>query len=161
MTTEIFVFGFPPIILVENVQPQTFKMEMPKKVQRVERKCFEDLTPQRFKNHSFSPPAPLPQWGIGGKPANEDLRFGAEFAIDEPRRSNYTDFSTFKDDHNAFDKFVTAGEDCVNRGLARPNGVTPNRCRAIRKELNEAPPMNIDLIGETDWWDEEDLDWNF
>lgn len=118
----------------------------------------EDLTPPRFRNHSFMPPAPIPQWGIGGKPADENLRFGAEFAIDEPRRSDYDNREDFEYDHQLYDEFVSAGEDCVERGLARPEGVTAHRCNAIRKKLNEAPPMGINLIGETDWWNEDDWD---
>lgn len=121
----------------------------------------EDLTPPRFRNHSFIPPAPIPQWGIGGKPADENLRFGAEFAIDEPRRSDYDNREDFEYDHQLYDEFVSAGEDCVERGLARPEGVTAHRCNAIRKKLNEAPPMGINLIGETDWWAEDDFDWEF
>ena len=121
----------------------------------------EDLTPPRFRNHSFMPPAPIPQWGIGGKPADENLRFGAEFAIDEPRRSDYDNREDFEYDHQLYDEFVSAGEDCVERGLARPEGVTAHRCNAIRKKLNEAPPMGINLIGETDWWAEDDFDWEF
>ena len=121
----------------------------------------EDLTPPRFRNHSFMPPAPIPQWGIGGKPADENLRFGAEFAIDEPRRSDYGNREDFEYDHQLYDEFVSAGEDCVERGLARPEGVTAHRCNAIRKKLNEAPPMGINLIGETDWWAEDDFDWEF
>ena len=121
----------------------------------------EDLTPPRFRNHSFMPPAPIPQWGIGGKPADENLRFGAEFAIDEPRRSDYDNREDFEYDHQLYDEFVSAGEDCVERGLARPEGVTAHRCNAIRKKLNEAPRMGINLIGETDWWAEDDFDWEF
>jgi len=131
------------------------KFETPKRC------CCEDLTPPKFKNHSFMPPAPIPQWGICGEPANEDLRFGAEFAIDEPRRSDYDNREDFEYDHQLYDEFVEAGEDCVARGLARPDGVTAHRCNAVRKKLNEAPPMNLDLIGETDWWNEDDFDWNF
>jgi hypothetical protein len=119
----------------------------------------EDLTPPRFKNHSFMPPAPIPQWGIGGKPKDENLRFGYQGpCIDEPRRSDYDDREDFEYDHQLFDEFVSAGEDCVERGLARPEGVTAHRCNAIRKKLNEAPPMGVDLIGETDWWNEDDWD---
>ena len=121
----------------------------------------EDLTPPRFKNHSFMPQAPIPQWGIGGKLADENLRFGAEFAIDEPRRSDYDNFEDFEYDHQLFDEFVSAGEDCVERGLARPEGVTSHRCNAVRKKLNEVPPMNLPFIGETDWWAEDDIDWDF
>lgn len=173
MEAKIFVIGFPSMkglmeeitSLIEEAfdKPKIKKCEhktecsFSKKPQSFER----DLTPPRFKNHSFMPPAPIPQWGISGKPADENLRFGAEFAIDEPRRSDYDNREDFEYDHQLFDEFVSAGEDCVERGLARPEGVTAHRCNAIRKKLNEAPPMNLDLIGETDWWNDEDFDWNY
>lgn len=120
----------------------------------------EDLTPPRFKNHSFMPPAPIPQWGISGKPADENLRFGYQGpCIDEPRRSDYDDREDFEYDHQLFDEYVSAAEDCIARGLEKKSDAPIHRCEAIRKRLNEAPPMNIDLIGETDWWDEDDFEW--
>ena len=170
MEAKIFVIGFPSMKSVmeeiTSLIEEAFDKPKSKKCERKETcmpKCCEaqerDFTPPRFKNHSFIPPAPIPQWGITGKPADENLRFGAEFAIDEPRRSDYDNREDFEYDHQLFDEFVSAGEDCVERGLARPEGVTAHRCNAIRKKLNEAPPMNIDLIGETDWWDEDDFEW--
>ena len=170
MEAKIFVIGFPSMKSVmeeiTSLIEEAFDKPKSKKCERKETckpKCCNaqerDFTPPRFKNHSFIPPAPIPQWGISGKPADENLRFGAEFAIDEPRRSDYDNREDFEYDHQLFDEFVSAGEDCVERGLARPEGVTAHRCNAIRKKLNEAPPMNIDLIGETDWWDEDDFEW--
>jgi len=170
MEAKIFVIGFPSMkSMMEEITSlieEAFDKPKSKKCERNEtckQKCCKaqecDFTPPRFKNHSFIPPAPIPQWGISGKPADENLRFGAEFAIDEPRRSDYDNREDFEYDHQLFDEFVSAGEDCVERGLARPEGVTAHRCNAIRKKLNEAPPMNIDLIGETDWWDEDDFEW--
>ena len=173
MEAKIFVIGFPSMkglmeeitSLIEEAfdKPKSKKCEHKTECRfREKPQSFErDLTPPRFKNHSFMPPAPIPQWGISGKPADENLRFGAEFAIDEPRRSDYDNREDFEYDHQLFDEFVSAGEDCVERGLARPEGVTAHRCNAIRKKLNEAPPMNLDLIGETDWWNDEDFDWNY
>jgi hypothetical protein len=121
----------------------------------------EDLTPPRFKNHSFMPLAPIPQWGIGGKPADENLRFGYGLEVDEPRRSDYDNFEDFEYDHQLYDEFVDAGESCRERGLDRRNNAPITKCNAIRKRLNEAPPMNLPLIGETDWWNEDDLDWDY
>jgi hypothetical protein len=173
MEAKIFVIGFPSMKgLMEEITSlieEAFDKPKIKKCEHKSECCFKkkpqtferDLTPPRFKNHSFMPPAPIPQWGISGKPADENLRFGAEFAIDEPRRSDYDNREDFEYDHQLFDEFVSAGEDCVERGLARPEGVTAHRCNAVRKKLNEAPPMNLDLIGETDWWDEEDFDWDY
>lgn len=173
MEAKIFVIGFPSMKgLMEEITSlieEAFDKPKIKKCEHKSECCFKkksqtferDLTPPRFKNHSFMPPAPISQWGISGKPADENLRFGAEFAIDEPRRSDYDNREDFEYDHQLFDEFVSAGEDCVERGLARPEGVTAHRCNAVRKKLNEAPPMNLDLIGETDWWDEEDFDWDY
>lgn len=123
----------------------------------------EDLTPPRFRNHSFMPPAPIPQWGIGGKPADENLRFGYGLEVDEPRRSDYDNFEDFEYDHQLYDEFVDAGESCRERGLDRRNNAPITKCNAIRKKLNEAPPMideipGGELIGETDWWNEDDWD---
>ena len=167
MEANVFIFAFPTMgSLVEKIgsaleeafeKPKAEKFE-PKQKKEWNAPQMRDLTPPRFRNHSFMPPAPIPQWGIAGKPADENLRFGAEFAIDEPRRSDYDNREDFEYDHQLFDEFVSAGEDCVERGLARPEGVTAHRCNAVRKKLNEAPPMGLDLIGETDWWD-EDFEW--
>ena len=168
MEANVFIFAFPTLksvaeeigsLIEEAFDKPIVNKHEPKKEACGTRFCEHDLTPPKFKNHSFMPPAPLPQWGIGGKPADENMRFGAEFAIDEPRRSDYDDREEFEYDHMLYDEFVSAGEDCVARGLARPEGVEAHRCNAIRKHLDEAPPMNIDLIGETDWWDEDD--WEF
>jgi len=168
MEAKVFIFAFPTLksvaeeigSLIEEAFDKPTKCE--RKSETYKPKCCfsqeRDLTPPRFKNHTFMPPAPIPQWGIGGKEADENLRFGAEFAVDEPRRSDYDNREDFEYDHQLYDEFVSAGEDCVARGLARPEGVTAHRCNAIRKKLNEAPPMGIDLIGETDWWD-EDFEW--
>ena len=166
MEAKIFVIALPSMkSMMEEITSlieEAFDKPCSKKCERKsEPKCCSqerDFTPPRFKNHSFMPPAPIPQWGIAGKKADENLRFGAEFAIDEPRRSDYDNREDFEYDHQLFDEFVSAGEDCVERGLARPEGVTAHRCNAIRKKLNEAPPMNLDLIGETDWWNEDDWD---
>ena len=106
------------------------------------------------------PLAPIPQWGIAGKKADENLRFGYQGpCIDEPRRSDYDDREDFEYDHQLFDEYVSAAEDCIARGLEKKSDAPIHRCEAIRKRLNEAPPMGVDLIGETDWWDEDD--WEF
>jgi hypothetical protein len=120
------------------------KFETPKR-------CNEDLTPPKFRINK--PCNGVEPWGVFGEPADENKRFGAEFAIDEPRCEDYDCRWEFEDDHKAFDKFVEAGEDCVERGLARPEGVTAHRCEAIRQPLGCPPPFGKELIGETHWWD--------
>lgn len=91
-------------------------------------------------------------WTVGGTPADENLRFGAAFEIDEPRCEDYDSRFEFEDDHAAFDRFVEAGEDCVARGLDKRNSAPINKCNAVRRRLEDGPPMDIDLIGETQWW---------
>lgn len=97
-------------------------------------------------------------WDIGGEPADENLRFGYGLEVDEPRRSDYSSRREFERDHELFDDFVTAGERCVERGLDKRNNAQIHKCNAIRRPVNCPPPMGIDLIGETDWWD-EDFEW--
>ena len=49
--------------------------------------------------------------------------FGAGFEIDQPRLEDYTDIKKFKDDLAAYERFVEAGEDCVKRGLEKPEWI--------------------------------------
>ena len=95
---------------------------------------------------------PAPEWGIAGKPACENKRFGASFEIDEPRASDYDKRWQFESDHAAFDKFVEAGEDCIARGHGKKSDAPVTKCQAIRQPVNCPPPMNKEFIGETDWW---------
>ena len=118
-----------------------------------------DFTPKSLKVDE--PCGNVQPWGVGGTPANENLRFGYQGpCIDEPMRSDYDCRWEFEDDHKAFDNYVTAAEDCIARGLEKKSNAPIHRCEAIRKRLNEAPPMNLPLIGETDWFD-EDIEWEF
>ena len=176
MEAKIFVIGFPSMKgLMEEITSlieEAFDKPKIKKCEHKSECCFKkkpqtferDLTPPRFKNHSFMPPAPIPQWGISGKPADENLRFGYQGpCIDEPRRSDYDDREDFEYDHQLFDEYVSAAEDCIARGLEKKSDAPIHRCEAIRKKLNEAPPMRDEipggeLIGETDWWNEDDWD---
>ena len=165
---NVFIVALPTFeSVVEKIKDAIEeKFEKPK----CKKHCFccddfdedeEDLTPPRFKNHTFMPLAPIPQWGIGGKPKDENLRFGYGLEVDEPRRSDYDNFEDFEYDHQLYDEFVDAGESCRERGLDRRNNAPITKCNAVRKKLNEAPPMKLELIGETDWWNEDDLDWDY
>ena len=160
MEAKIFVIAFPTMetvaekissLLEETFKPKRTKCcDSPKMVNN-------DLTPPKFRVNK--PCGNVQPWGVCGPPADENLRFGAEFAVDEPRCENYDKRWQFESDHAAFDRFVEAGEDCVARGLARPEGVTAHRCNAIRKPLGCPPPMDKELIGETHWWETfEDFD---
>lgn len=95
---------------------------------------------------------PKKEWGIAGEPADENKRFGAEFAVDEPRARDYENRWKFESDHSAYDRFVEVGEDCAARGMLRPEGVETHRVNAIRKRIEDGPVFGLDLIGETDWF---------
>lgn len=90
-----------------------------------------------------------------GTPYNNNLRFGAAFEIDEPRCEDYNKRWQFESDHAAFDRFVEAGEDCVARGLEKKSSAPIHRCNAIRQRVDQLPPVGIDLIGESHYFDEE------
>ena len=161
MEAKIFVIAFPTMETVaekiSSILDDAFNCK-PKKTE-CKRKVWEDLTPPEFKVRNEFGNAPIPEWGIGGKPADDNLRFGAGFEIDEPRCEDYDKRWQFESDHAAFDRFVEAGEDCVARGLEKKSNAPITKCNAVRKRLNEAPPMNLDLIGETHWWETfEDFD---
>lgn len=115
-----------------------------------------DFTPRRFKLNK--PCGNVQPWGVGGKKADENLRFGYQAPpIDEPRCEDYDCRWEFEDDHEAYDRLVDAAEDCVARGMARPEGVIEHKCNAIRKPIGCPPPMRdelpSELIGESHWWE--------
>lgn len=160
---NIFVIGLPcmkdlldeVVESIESAFEPIRKCCETKKYESQKWKCCKPSAPKKPWHSSCTSGAPLPPWGIGGKPADENLRFGAGFEIDEPRRQDYESRWEFEDDHRAFDRFVDAGEDCVARGLEKKSSAPITKCKAIRKQPWEAPPMDVDLIGETDWWGKE------
>ena len=154
METKIFVIGIPAFDdVAERIGEALAEVFEPKKKpapKRVERPAPVRREPCGC--HA-GPRVPNPEWEVCGTPANENLRFGAEFAVDEPMCENYTSRAKFESDHAAFDRFVDAGEDCIKRGLARPEGVSTTRCNAIRQRVDQKPPMGQDFIGETHWFE--------
>lgn len=162
MSTKIFIIGLPSMrdmmeeigsLIEEAFDKPKVKKSEPK---RIKEPC--DFTPKHMK--VMKPCNGVQPWGVCGTPANENLRFGYQApAIDEPRSQDYDCRWEFEDDHEAFDNLVSAAEDCVARGLARPEGVTAHKCEAIRQPIGCPPPMNINLIGETDWWSTEPCMW--
>lgn len=161
---NVFIVALPTfddvVEKIKNAVEDTFN------VPKFKKPCFccdnedeDDFTPRRFKLHK--PCNGVQPWGVGGKPANEDLRFGFQAPpIDEPRCQDYDCRWEFEDDHEAYDRLVDAAEDCVARGLARPEGVVEHKCNAIRKPIGCPPPMRDEipsgeLIGETQWWNED------
>ena len=97
-------------------------------------------------------PAPLPEWGIAGESADENKIFGADFEIDEPRIESYAHRWQFESDHEAFDKFVSAGEDCIARGMGKKSNAPKHKVNAIRKRIEDGPVFGLDLVGESHIW---------
>lgn len=161
---NVFIVALPTFDSVVNkikdAVEDAFDFEVPKLKKPCDFKNKfneDDFTPTnlRVKN----PCGNVQPWGVGGRKADENLRFGYQGpCIDEPRRSDYDDREDFEYDHQLFDEYVSAAEDCIARGLEKKSDAPIHRCEAIRKRLNEVPPMNLPLIGETDWWDEDDWD---
>ena len=158
METKIFVIGFPAFDDVAEKIGEALENIFDSKpcTKKAKRPAAPAPRPAPVRREPCGchtgPAVPNPEWEVCGEPADENLRFGASFAVDEPRASDYDNREDFEYDHQLFDEFVSAGEDCVERGLARPDGVTVHRCNAIRQRLDEKPPRDIELLGETDWW---------
>jgi len=120
-----------------------------------------DFTPKHLKVKE--PCGNVEPWGVCGKPANEDLRFGYGLEVDEPRKQDFRNWKDFLEAREAFDDFVDSGERCVELGLDKRNDCPITKCNAIRKPIGCPPPMNVDLIGESQfpWWEKGPLYWNF
>lgn len=120
----------------------------------------EDFTPQHLKVNK--PCGNVQPWGVKGKKADENLRFGYGLEVDEPRYQDFDDEDEFLEAREAFDDFVDAGERCVELGLDKQNDAPITKCDAIRKPIGTPPPMNRELLGESQfpWW-KMDLDWKF
>lgn len=120
----------------------------------------EDFTPEGMRVDE--PCNGVSPWGVGGKKADENLRFGYGLQVDEPRKQDYDDWDEFLEAREAFDDFVDAGERCVELGLEKTNDEPITKCQAVRKPIGCPPPMNIDLLGESQfpWW-EKKMEWDF
>jgi hypothetical protein len=160
---NVFVLAFPSvddvIDKVKNAIEDAF--EKPK----VKKPCFccdedEDFTPKHLRVKE--PCGGVQPWGVCGTPANEDLRFGYGLEVDEPRYQEFDNDEDFLEAREAFDDFVDAGERCVELGLDKRNNTPITKCNAIRKPIGCPPPMNRELLGESQfpWW-EIDMDWNY
>ena len=65
--------------------------------------------------------------------------FGAGFEIDEPRPEDYTDKKKFEDDLAAYDRFVEAGEECVRRGLEKPEWADSVKINHLSDDVDDEP----------------------
>lgn len=141
--------------LMENIEGLVGKAKKAaaRKVNSTKPSCYG--SPNRFNNNPIEDRwigAAREPWAVGGEEADENLRFGAAFEIDEPRCEDYDCRFEFEDDHAAFDRFVEASEDCVARGLDKKSNAPIHKCNAVRRRLQDGPPIGINLIGETQWW---------
>ena len=157
MKAKIFVIDFPMFDDVVEMMEEAFE-------DLFDKPCCEKKAPRCTPPAPCRPAerpacgAPAPEWGIAGKPADENKRFGYGLEVDEPRCEDYDKRWQFESDHAAFDKFVEAGEDCIARGLAKKSDAPITKCEAIRQPVNCPPPMRDEvpggeLIGETHWWE--------
>lgn len=173
METKIFVIAFPTMETVAekissilddafNCKPKKTECKRTKCYDTPKRKVWEDLTPPEFKVRNEFGNAPIPEWGIGGKPADDNLRFGYGLEADEPMYQDFDNDYEFLEARKAFDNFVDAGERCRELGLEKTNNAPITKCNAVRKPIGCPPPMNRELIGESQfpWW-EIDMDWDF
>jgi hypothetical protein len=161
---NVFVIALPTMTSVVDKIKDAIEdvFEKPK----VSRPCFcceedeEDFTPRHMR--VTKPCGDVQPWGVGGKKADENLRFGYGLEVDEPREEEYDNWDDFLEAREAFDNFVDAGETCVELGLDKQNNAPITKCQAIRKPIGCPPPMGVNLIGESQfpWW-EMPCEWDF
>jgi len=95
--------------------------------------------------------APLPRWDVAGFPKEDKNKvFGFTCSVDEPRAQDYFSRAEFERDHAKFDRLVDAAEACTWQN--KSNTATKHRVNAIRRPIHMGPPMNRNLVGETQWW---------
>lgn len=88
-----------------------------------------------------------------GEPKEDPNKvFGIFARIDEPRREDYETREAFEADHEKYDRAVDAIIACDWKN--KSNDAPLHKVNAIRKEVGEMPPLNVDLIGETHWFDD-------
>lgn len=72
--------------------------------------------------------------------------FGAGFEIDEPRPEDYMDNKAFEDDLAAYKRFVEAGEECVRRGLEKPDWADSIKIDNGSSNTDDEPSSDADVI---------------
>lgn len=172
MRTEIFIVTLPSITEVLDEISSVFDNVFEPKRKKCRDIEFDedydepcDFTPKKYKVKDEFGRTPKGAWGVCGEPADENLRFGYQGpCVDEPRCEDYNCRWEFEDDHEAYDRYIDASEDCIARGLEKKSDAPIHKCNAIRKPIGCPPPMKdevpTELIGESHWWN-EDIDWDF
>lgn len=169
MEAKIFVIALPSLKSVAeeigSLIEDAFDKPKVKKCGTVKKTKPCDFTPSHLKVKDSFGRTPKGAWGVCGKEADENLRFGYQGpCIDEPRKQDFCDWDDFLEAREAFDDFVDAGERCVDLGLEKKSNAPIHKCNAVRKRIGCPPPMNMELIGESQfpWWEKRGLlDWNF
>ena len=151
MDANIFVIGVPSLKGILSKVADAIEDEFFVKKLHVSKDVDDDEDFVDDEEDDYTPAPPR-------KPRPEDLRFGFSATIDEPRAKDYSSRSKFLRDHKAYDDFVEAGLRCEELGLDKKNNIPVTRCNAIRKRVGDLPPTGIDLLGETNWW-EDDFSW--
>jgi hypothetical protein len=163
MDANIFVIGVPSLKGIMSRVAKAIDDEFFVKKLHVSEDDFdddEDFIDDEDEDEDDYEPTPPPSYKPKPvyKPRPEDLRFGYGLQVDEPRAKDYTSRWKFLRDHEAYDNFVDAGLRCEELGLDKKNDIPITKCKAIRKRVGDLPPTGIDLLGETNWWD-EDFTW--
>ena len=114
----------------------------------------KDLKTQCKHNTLFNKetPQPLKRWDVCEcePKEDEDKIFGVNIRVDEPRREDYSSRVAFERDHEKFDNLIDAAEECT--WTNKDNDAPLHRVNAIRRRIEDGPPMNVNLVGETHWW---------
>lgn len=88
-----------------------------------------------------------------GEPKEDPNKvFGIFARIDEPRREDYETREAFEADHEKYDRAVEAITACDWKN--KSDDAPLHKVNAIRKEVGEMPPLNVNLVGETHWFDD-------
>ena len=90
---------------------------------------------------------------VAGEPKEDPNKvFGIFARIDEPRREDYETREAFEADHEKYDRAVEAIIACDWKN--KSDDAPLHKVNAIRKEVGEMPPLGVDLVGETHWFDD-------
>ena len=90
---------------------------------------------------------------VAGEPKEDPRKvFGICARIDEPRREDYETREAFEADHEKYDRAVEAITACDWKN--KSDDAPLHKVNAIRKEVGEMPPLGVDLVGETHWFDD-------
>ena len=111
---------------------------------------FTTRTPKR----TWCPPTPpQPRWGVCECEPREDKNkvFGLSVRVDEPTHDMFCTRARFLDARKKWDNLVDAVEavDWQNKSNTAPL----HKVNAVRRRIFDGPPVDLSLVGESQWWD--------